>query len=134
MDTVTQVQNAMDILTSQIVDCLGQYPKKIQELYSPDKSEEALVKCSTETVQTFLKYVENFKTVAGSLSSLADKEGQLNRIKELETEIQSVDKQIKESFDESRELKNKVEKDYDILTQSYLSSVNNENSNADFPG
>ena len=120
MDKVTQVQNALNVVTSQIVDCLGMYPKKVQDICAQQNEQNETEKLASETAATFLKYLQEFREAANQLLPLADESNQLERIQKLESEIQTLDAELNNEFEKVHTLRNSVTEEFEKATQEYL--------------
>ena len=121
-DKVTTVQNDLSILMSQIVDCLGDYPRKADRVYSTNYDTKQVENLAHETVDHFLTCFQNFRKSAQNLSTLVDTQAQLERIRFLNEEMHRTDEEIKQTFEEIHKLKDKLTEDFTNATESYLSS------------
>ena len=121
-DKVTTVQNDLSILMSQIVDCLGDYPKQAERIFSTNRDNSQVENLAHQTVDRFLTCFENFRKSAQNLSTLVDTQAQLERIRSLNEEIHTTDEEIKRTFEEIHRLKDKLTEDFTHATESYLSS------------
>ena len=122
MDKVTEAQAALGMITCEIVDCLGHYPKIVEDLLQKSQKDETQQFCE-DIGKKLLNDLMRFREAAAALSSLVDEEGQLKRIKQLEAEIGSVDNEIENILKESNSCKERVNGEFEEATEQYLCCI-----------
>ncbi|KAH7821791.1 uncharacterized protein MONOS_10440 [Monocercomonoides exilis] len=133
MDIITKAQNVLNVLSSQFIDALGEYPRKAEETFKskPQESQILIVQQAEAIMKNILQCSVEFDGLADSIRFLGDENNQRERIIELTKALKEADEEIKDLSTQTEEMLGTLKAEREDLVQSFLGEYQAQSSSDD---